>query len=327
VPVPERPKPQPQSQPRAEPTPEKQEPKQKPWFAFDWESLVGIKLFSAIAAIATVIAAILLFKLAIDTGWLTPSRRALGGLLWGAALLFVCELRIARNYKFTANAMHGAGIAILYATLFAIYARWHLAPAAIVFPLMIGVTAVAVWLSIRRESVFIAMLGLLGGFATPALLSTGDNRPIPLFIYLLLLNIGLAWVAMRRRWTLLAVISVAFTAIYQWGWIAKFLTTAQLSLAAAIFVIFSLIAASSLWIGRRDDREQQTFDQAAVAGASLPLFFAIFAAAVPQYGARYNVLFGFLFLVAAGLAAIALARGPRWIHLLGGVTTLFVFAI
>ena len=39
-------------------------------------------------------------------------------------------------------------------------------------------TALAVLLSIRRESLFIAVLGLLGGFATPALLSTGENRPI-----------------------------------------------------------------------------------------------------------------------------------------------------
>ena len=69
-----------------------------------------------------------------------------------------------------------------------------------VFALMLIVTAVAVLLSIRRDSIFIALLGLLGGFATPALLSTGENRPIGLFGYLLLLNIGLAWVASMKRW-------------------------------------------------------------------------------------------------------------------------------
>ncbi len=67
------------------------------------------------------------------------------------------------------------------------------------------VTAIAVLLSIRRESLFIAVLGLLGGFATPALLSTGENRPIPLFAYLLLLNVGLAQVAHAKRWPVLTV--------------------------------------------------------------------------------------------------------------------------
>ena len=70
-------------------------------------------------------------------------------------------------------------------------------------------------LSIRRESLFIAVLGLLGGFATPALLSTGENRPIPLFAYLLLLNIGLAWVAYRKVWPVLTWLTLGLTTLYQ----------------------------------------------------------------------------------------------------------------
>ena len=85
------------------------------------------------------------------------------------------------------------------------------------------VTALAVLLSIRRESLFIAVLGLLGGFATPALLSTGENRPIPLFAYLMLLNIGLAWVAYRQTWPLLTALTLVLTTLYQWGWVFKFL--------------------------------------------------------------------------------------------------------
>ena len=86
-------------------------------------------------------------------------------------------------------------------------------------------------LSIRRESLFIAVLGLLGGFATPALLSTGENRPIPLFAYLLLLNIGLARVAYTKRWPILTGLTLVLTAIYQWGWVIKFLDASSVSLA------------------------------------------------------------------------------------------------
>ena len=85
-------------------------------------------------------------------------------------------------------------------------------------------TALAVLLSVRRESLFIAVLGLLGGFATPALLSTGENRPVPLFAYLLLLNVGLAWVAYRQTWPVLTVLTLILTTIYQWGWVFKFLS-------------------------------------------------------------------------------------------------------
>ena len=304
-------------------------PPKKPssWRTFDWEGLVGVKLFTGMGAIMIVLATILLLKYSADQGFLRPPIRAAMGLLAGAILIFVCELRIARNYRITANSLHGTGIAILYATLFAAYARWHLIPATLDFGLMIVVTAVAVWLSIRRESVFIALLGLIGGFATPAMLSTGENRPVGLFTYLLLLNIGLAWVGVRRRWTVLTGTSLVFTALYQWIWIGKFLTASQLPLAAGIFVVFALAAAVSLWLGRRSDGEQPMFDNIAVAGAALPLLFAAYMSAVPAYGSHYNILFGFLLLICGGLAAIGFTRGPAWLHTLGAVTTLLVFAI
>ena len=293
---------------------------------FDWESLVGIKLFSWIAGVALVLAAVFLFKYSVEHGWLRPAVRAAFGLISGTALLIVCELRVARNYRFTANAMDGAGIAILYATLFAMHGTWNLVPAAVAFGGMLLVTAAAVYLSIRRDSVFIALLGLIGGFATPALLSTDENRPLALFSYLLLLNGGISWIAYRKRWPLLTALSVGLTAFYQWSWVDEYLTTGQLPLAAGIFAVFALVGVSSLWDKQADER-QAIFRRIAAAAAVLPLIFALFTAIVPEYGARYNVLFGFLLLIAVGLAAIAHWRGPSWLHHIGGAATLATFFI
>lgn len=318
TPPPPRTSPPPRTPPRA--------PKPPVWQQIDWESLVGVKLFSWVAGVAMVIAAIYFLKYSVEHGWISPPIRAAIGLITGSALLVICELRVARGYKFTANAMHGAGVAILYATLFAVHALWHLLPSGVVFGGMLIVTAVAVALSIRRDSLFIALLGMMGGFATPALLATGENRPIGLFSYLLLLNAGLAWVAYRKRWPALTAGTVVFSVIYQWAWIAKFLDAAQLPLAAGIFVVFGIAAATALWV-RRDDNQQRMFDRMGQIGAALPLLFALFAAAVPAYGARYNVLFGFLLLVAAGLGAIAMLRGIEWLHALGVVASVLTFAI
>ncbi|HEX2060132.1 MAG TPA: DUF2339 domain-containing protein, partial [Thermoanaerobaculia bacterium] len=288
----------------------------------DWESIIGIKLFSWIGGILLVLSLVFLFKYSVEHGWLRPAVRAVFGFVIGIGLLVVCELRVARNYKFTANAMLGAGIAILYATLFALHGRWGLWPAPAAFFGMLLVTAAAVYLSTRRDSVFIALLGLLGGFATPALLSSGENRPIALFSYLLLLNGGIAWIAYRKGWPLLTALSVALTAFYQWTWVERFLTASQLPLAAVIFGAFAIVAGVSL----ASDRGA-AFRRIAGAGAVLPLLFAFFTAIVPEYGARYNVLFGFLLLIAAGLAAISLWRGAVWLHSLGGAATLLTFFI
>jgi uncharacterized membrane protein len=141
----------------------------------DWESLVGVKLFSWIAGLALVVAAVFFLRYSIDRGWLGPPIRMAIGLAVGTSLLLFCELRAARRYPVTANALDAAGIAILFATLFASHALWNLLPQLPVFLLMALVTAVAALLSIRRDSLFIALLGLLGGFATPELLSTGQD--------------------------------------------------------------------------------------------------------------------------------------------------------
>jgi uncharacterized membrane protein len=310
----------PEPEPIETPTPTSRKP-------FDWESLIGVKLFSWIAGIALVLAALFFLSYSVEHGWLSPPVRAAIGMITGIALLLICELRVARGYTFTANAMDGAGIAILYATLFAIHALWHLLPVSAVFALMLIVTAIAVLLSIRRDSVFIALLGLVGGFATPALLSTGENKPVALFSYLLLLNVGLLWVAIQRRWPLLTALSVGFTVIYEWGWIGKYLTVSQLPLAVSIFILFAAAAGASLWLRRRADNAQRSFDLAAVSSAGLPLLFAIYVAAVSSYGVQYNVLFTFLLFISTGLSVIAIFRGPSWLHLLGGATVALVLLV
>jgi hypothetical protein len=171
-------------------------------------------MFSAVAGIALVFAAVFFLRYSIDQGWLGPPIRVAIGVLTGAALLVVCDLKAARRYPATANAMDAAAIAILFATFFAAHALWHLIPAAVAFGLLALVTAVAVLLSIRRDSPFIAVLGLLGGFATPVLLSTGENRPV---------RLHLAPAQHRPRGVAPPRFGrcdhphAVFTAIYQWG--------------------------------------------------------------------------------------------------------------
>jgi len=297
---------------------------------FDWERLVGVKLFSWIAGIALVLGAVFFLKYSVEHGWLSAPIRMAIGILVGAGLLVACELKAARRYQVTANALDAAGIAILFSTFFAAHALWHLLGALAAFVLMAVVTAVAVLLSIRRDSLFIALLGLVGGFATPALLSTGQDRPIGLFSYLILLNAGLAWVAYRKRWPHLTTLSAVFTTLYQWAWVMKFLTTGKLPLAMGIFLVFPIVSFVAISLGERR-REgaglSSLFRQTSAVSVALPLLFALYMAVVPAYGQRYWLLFGFLFLVDLGLAAIAAKRGPEELHLVAGCSTVLVFCV
>ncbi|MEW6363809.1 MAG: DUF2339 domain-containing protein [Acidobacteriota bacterium] len=296
----------------------------------DWEKFIGVKLFSWGAGILALVGVVLFLKVSIDRGWLTPPIRMLIGLLVGAGLLVICEWKAARRYAVTANALDAAGIGILFSTFFASAALWHLLSTGWTFAFMILVTVVAVVLSIRHDSLFIAVLGLLGGFATPALLSTGQNQPIGLFSYLLLLNIGLALVAYWKNWPHLTAFSVALTTLYQWGWAMKFLDSGQLPLAAGIFIVFAVVSVVAMLAVTRVKAPEELspiFGRSTAISAALPLLFGLYMAAVPAYGARYVLLFGFLLCVDLGLAAVAILRGPELLHFVGGASTILVFAI
>jgi uncharacterized membrane protein len=320
--------PRPPMPPRPTAPPPPPPPSRQP---FDIESLVP-KLASAGAAIALVIGAVFFLRYSVQQGWLQPPIRVLIGIAVAIALLIVCELKAARKYAVTANALDAAAIAILFATFFAAHSLWNLIPALPTFALLGAVTALAVLLSVRRESLFIAVLGLLGGFATPALLSTGENRPIGLFGYLLLLNIGLAWVAYRQRWPVLTALTLVATTIYQWGWVFKFLGRSDLTLAMGIFLAFPIVGFAGLLLSRRptldddDSMENEVFERTALAAALVPLAFVVYLAAVPAYGATPWLLFGVLALIDVGLLAIALARRQSILHAIGAAGTILVMA-
>src|SRR5258705_3562539 len=282
---------------------------------------IGVWFFSGIAAVLLVLAAIVAFRSSGGVSWMG----AVIGLGAGVALIAIGEL-LATKYPITAKTLDGAGIGILYATLYSMHARWGVVPLIVAFAAMIVVTIAAVSLALHRGSLFIAVLGLLGGFATAYLLASKGDYPLPVFAYLLALNVGIAALAVRKGWWLLGALSIFLTAIYEWGWAQQTLNFNSLVLVAFIFAVFAAVGTLPLWHSRRDDCPRE-YRWVAVAAAHLPLLFAIYIAWQPNYSAFYNDLFAFLLVVDAGLVGIVSRDRPEWLHSAGGVATLIVFII
>ena len=306
-----------------------------PTARIDWESLVGVRLFSWIAGVALLVAAVSFLRWSIESGWLGPPVRAAIGALVGVGLLVGAETRWARRYAVTAQSLAAAGVAILFATVFAAHALWDLLPALAAFPLLVLVAAVAMAYSVRRASLTMALLGLAGGFATPILLSTGEDRPIGLFSYLLLLNAGLAWVAQKRRWPLLGVVALGLTALYQLGWVLRFLGEANLLVGAVVFLVFPAFAFFTRSRARRGaaagqapgDPLGQVAGWTAALSAVPSALFLFHAAASPELAARWPLVLGFAVLLCAGLLVVAALQGPEWLHLVGAGAAVSAFAL
>lgn len=329
VPVPP-PAPAPAPVPAARPAPAPA-PRPAPSKPIDWESLVGVRLFSWIAGVALLVAAVSFLRWSIENGWLGPAVRAAIGALTGVGLLVGAETGRARRYAVTAQSLAAAGVAILFSTVFAAHALWALIPALVAFPLLVLVAAVAMAYSVRRSSLTMALLGLAGGFATPILLSTGQDRPIGLFSYLLLLNAGLAWVAHRRRWPILGAIALGVTALYQVGWVLRFLGESNLLIGVVIFLVFPAFGFVSLLLSRRDsppgDALARVARWTATLGAIPSVVFLAHAASATELAARWPLVLGFAVVLCAGLLVVAALQGPAWLHLLGTGAAVAAFCL
>ena len=76
--------------------------------------------------------------------------------------------------------------------------------------------------AVSVNEVLVAFLSLLGGFLTPVIVSTGENLPIPLFSYVLILSVGAMLCAYYRKWRAVNVLAFAGTFTLYTGWFEKF---------------------------------------------------------------------------------------------------------
>jgi uncharacterized membrane protein len=189
-----------------------------------WEHQLTVRLSVWLGGIALAFAGVFLVRYSIETDLLSPAVRVGAGLLSGLALLFVAEW-LRRKPDFAngvriSQALSGAAIVVLYAAIFAAASLYQMIPAWAGFAGMAAVTAAAVFLSLKYGPP-IALLGLLGGFATPALISSESPGAAGLFIYLLLMFCGLLLVLQRQRWWLLILLTivVAFLWVPLWLWL------------------------------------------------------------------------------------------------------------
>ncbi|WP_432799752.1 DUF2339 domain-containing protein [Poriferisphaera sp. WC338] len=163
-----------------------------------FEEQFGAHLYYWIGAIAIIMSGGLGVHYTIQEGLLTPMMRVVGGGVLGVCLT-VAGLLMKQKSERLANACCGAGVSVMYTTLLIAHSVFELIGGGMCFGLMAMVTVIAVVLSLWI-GMPVAMLGLLGGFATPMLSGAADQSQEMLFGYLLLLEIGLMVVAQRKGW-------------------------------------------------------------------------------------------------------------------------------
>ena len=153
-----------------------------------------------------------LVKEGIDRQWLVLplEYRLMFVALFGIGLL-VLGWRLRTKQRTYALSVQGGGIGVLYITIYASFALYHLLPATLTFGLLVIVTAAAGVLAVVQDARSLAVLGTLGGFLAPVLASTGSGNHVALFSYYALLDLAILGIAWFKAWRLLNVLGFVFT--------------------------------------------------------------------------------------------------------------------
>ncbi len=229
------------------------------------ESRIGSHWLNRIGIAAVLIGVSYFLKFAFDNNWIGPAGRVTIGLLAGIAVVLWSERFRSRGYAIFSYSLKAVGIGALYLSLWAAFHVYSLIPSGVAFLAMLIVTAATATLAITQDAQILAVFALTGGFATPALLSTGENKELQLFSYVVLLDLATLALVAIKPWRRLLWLSYLGTLLLYVGWYSTFYDRTQLRLTLGFATLFFAIFAIAPLVARQPE------NAATVAGGTTAL--------------------------------------------------------
>ena len=210
----------------------------------DLEKRIGSHWLNRIGIAAVLIGVSFFLKFAFDSNWIGPAGRIAIGLIAGIAVVLWSELFRNRGYRIFSYSLKAVGIGTLYLSLWASFQVYHLMPSSVVFVCMLIVTAATCAMALSQDAEILAVFAITGGFSTPLLLSTGENREIALFLYVALLDLGILALVTFKPWRRLLLMGFGGTLFLYIGWDSEFYNRSQITptlfFATFFFLIFAI---------------------------------------------------------------------------------------
>jgi len=210
----------------------------------DLESRIGSHWLNRIGIAALLIGISYFLKFAFENNWIGPAGRVTIGLVAGIGFVLWSERFRGKGYKAFSYSLKAVGFGTLYLSLWAAFQRYSLIPSSVAFVTMLAVTASASALALAQDAQILAAFALTGGFSTPLLLSTGQNREVALFTYVAILDVATLLLVTFKPWRRLLVMSYAGTLLLYLGWYSEFYSRSQLGItlgfATAFFAVFAI---------------------------------------------------------------------------------------
>ena len=211
----------------------------------DLEKIIGESWINKIGILIVIIGVAIGAKYSIENELISPLTRIILGYLVGVGLLGF-GIKLKPKFEGYSAVLVSGSISIFYFITYFAYSFYNLIPQILAFAMMLIFTVFTVFAAIKYNRVVIAHIGLIGAYAVPFLLSSGSGRVDILFSYMLIINLGILFISIKRDWKTLHYSAFFFTWLIYGSWFAdkSFYSSLQgyealgTGFATAFFLIF-----------------------------------------------------------------------------------------
>ncbi len=243
------------------------------------ENFIGLNVIHLIGIVALVIGLSIGVKYAIDRNLISEWARI--SLAYGAGMvLLVLSFRLRKNYAAFSAILFSGGMASLYFTTYAAFVYYSMMPFAMAYVLMVAMTVFTAAMASSYNRQEIALLGLTGAYGIPFLISQNSERADLFFLYIFLINCGIAFLCFRKGWKNVGRVAQALTWILFLGWgftheVGTYTGTGILFMSL-FFLLFLFVAFSGMILKKTEftvnDVHQAGLNNLALFLASLLVF-------------------------------------------------------
>ena len=210
---------------------------------FSLENFIGLRLINFVGIIVLVIGLSIGVKYAIDRNLISEVMRI--SLAYAAGIvLYVLWLRLRKNYLLFSAILFSGGMASLYFTTYAAYVYYNMFSFAVAYIVMVVLTIYTVYEAIRYNRQEIALLGLVGAYGIPFLISKNADRADLFFLYISLINLGVIYLSVKKLWKTVGIVAQTITWILFIGWAAT-RHDPKFKFIATVFMIFFFLVFAS----------------------------------------------------------------------------------
>jgi uncharacterized membrane protein len=183
-----------------------------------FENFIGLRVIHFVGIVLLVIGLSIGVKYVIDRQLISEAMRI--SLAYAAGIvLYLLSWRLKKNYQLFSAILFSGAMASLYFTTYAAFVYYGFFSFAGTFLIMVALTVYTTFQSIRYDRQEIAVLGMVGAYGIPFLISANNGRVDLFFSYIAFINAGIVFLSFKKKWKIMGLLAVliSWTLFISWG--------------------------------------------------------------------------------------------------------------